>query len=220
MEAFIGTILPWAMTWAPEGWFPCDGRQLSQSQYQAVYSLIGTIYGGSGTISFNLPDLRGRVPVGMDLNAVHGILYQAGAVGGHTTVNTALSILNLPQHNHPAAIGGAATGTLPKMSGSLNVSANAGTTNTPSDTNVPSKVPDIMAPAARQILAYGPADTSTKWPVDIQGGSGGTIQLTLSNASVTIGPTGQGVPFVTDVRQPYQVINYIFCIQGLYPTRP
>lgn len=64
-DFYIGTILPWAMDFAPQGWALCQGQSLQISQYQALYSLIGVKYGGNGTTTFNLPDLRGRFPVGM-----------------------------------------------------------------------------------------------------------------------------------------------------------
>jgi microcystin-dependent protein len=64
MDAFIGSIILWPMTWAPKGWMLCDGRILQIGQYTYLYSLLGTYFGGNGTTTFALPDLRGRVPVG------------------------------------------------------------------------------------------------------------------------------------------------------------
>ncbi|MBN1343652.1 MAG: tail fiber protein [Phycisphaerae bacterium] len=65
MDAFIGTIIAWPMTWAPQGWLPCDGRLLPISGNEALYSLLGGNFGGNWQTNFALPDLRGRVPVGM-----------------------------------------------------------------------------------------------------------------------------------------------------------
>ena len=68
MEAFIGTILPWAGNYVPQGWLACDGATYSfmqQSQFQALYAVIGNTYGGSSAAqTFAVPDLRGRVPMG------------------------------------------------------------------------------------------------------------------------------------------------------------
>lgn len=64
IEAFIGEIRMFAGNYAPEGWLPCDGRQLQVSQYQALYALLGNAYGGNGSTTFNLPNLVGRVPTG------------------------------------------------------------------------------------------------------------------------------------------------------------
>ena len=67
-EPFIGEIRMFAGNFAPGGWAFCDGQLLSISQNSALFSLLGTIYGGDGRTSFALPDLRGRVPI----HAGHG----------------------------------------------------------------------------------------------------------------------------------------------------
>lgn len=64
MEAFIGTILPFAGNFAPKGWAICNGQTLSIANYSALFSILGTSYGGDGITTFRLPDLRGRVPMG------------------------------------------------------------------------------------------------------------------------------------------------------------
>ena len=63
MESFIGQIQLFAFNFAPEGWMPCDGRTLQIRQYQAVYALLGTTYGGDGQTNFALPNLVGKEPV-------------------------------------------------------------------------------------------------------------------------------------------------------------
>ncbi len=68
MDDFIGSIKMWAVSYEPEGWFFCDGRLLPIVQYQALYALLGTTYGGDGRTNFALPDLRGRIPVGAGQN--------------------------------------------------------------------------------------------------------------------------------------------------------
>lgn len=64
MDEFIGTVKLFAGNYSPEGWFLCDGRLLQISQYSALFSVIGTAYGGDGRATFALPDMRGRVAVG------------------------------------------------------------------------------------------------------------------------------------------------------------
>lgn len=68
MEAYIGTILPWAGSYAPQGWLLCDGTSYSvrqSTQFQALYAVIGNVYGGDPTQqTFAVPDLRGRAPLG------------------------------------------------------------------------------------------------------------------------------------------------------------
>lgn len=64
MEGVLAEIRIWAASFAPKGWMLCQGQTLSIAQYTALYSLLGTTYGGDGVSTFQLPDLRGRVPVG------------------------------------------------------------------------------------------------------------------------------------------------------------
>ncbi len=63
-EAFVGEIRMVGFNWVPQGWASCDGQLLPISSHQALYSLLGTTYGGDGRSTFGLPDLRGRVPIG------------------------------------------------------------------------------------------------------------------------------------------------------------
>lgn len=63
MDPFIGTIVMFGGTFAPRNWAFCEGQLLSITQHQALFSIIGTTYGGDGRTTFALPDLRGRVPV-------------------------------------------------------------------------------------------------------------------------------------------------------------
>ena len=58
MDEYIGSILLMAFNWAPKGWYVCHGQTLSIVQYEALFALIGTTYGGNGITTFNLPDLR------------------------------------------------------------------------------------------------------------------------------------------------------------------
>ncbi len=104
-EAFIGEIRIFAGTFAPVGWLPCDGRPLPISQYDALFALIGTTYGGDGQTTFALPDLRGRAPV----HAGPGLL--PGATGGAEAVT--LTGGNLPAHTHTAAAATGATSASP-----------------------------------------------------------------------------------------------------------
>ena len=63
-EVFIGTIQAFAFSFAPYGWALCNGATVPIAQNQALYSLLGTTYGGDGKITFGLPDLRGRTVIG------------------------------------------------------------------------------------------------------------------------------------------------------------
>ncbi len=94
---FVGQIAYVGFNFAPVGWHYCDGSLLPISQYEALFNLIGTTYGGNGQTTFALPDLRGRVPIcvgqGQGLSA-----YVLGQVGGVESVT--LTLNNYPAHNH------------------------------------------------------------------------------------------------------------------------
>ncbi len=99
MEPFLGEILVFGFSFAPRGWAHCDGQILPISQNQALFSLLGTIYGGDGRTSFALPDLRGRVPMGFGQGA--GLSNRPiGQRGGAETIVLAQS--QLPSHAHTA----------------------------------------------------------------------------------------------------------------------
>lgn len=86
-----------AGNFAPIGWALCNGQTMPISQNTALFSILGTTFGGNGTTTFNLPDLQGRVPVNQGTGA--GLSsYLLGQTGG--TESTTLLIGNMPSHNH------------------------------------------------------------------------------------------------------------------------
>ena len=97
-EPFIGQIIIFAGNFAIRGYAMCNGQILSIAQNTALFSILGTTYGGNGQTTFALPDLRGRVPnhfgQGPGLSS-----YDLGQVGG--TESETLTINNLPAHGHP-----------------------------------------------------------------------------------------------------------------------
>ncbi len=96
VEAYLGEIRLIPFPFAPVGWFFCDGTSLPINGYDALFAVIGTTYGGDGRTFFNLPDLRGRVPVGMGQN--DGLNLRLGQTGGRETVQ--LTTDNLAPHSH------------------------------------------------------------------------------------------------------------------------
>ncbi len=93
MDMMLGEIRLFAGNYAPNDWTLCNGDMLSISEYTALFSLIGTMWGGDGINTFAVPDLRGRVPIGPD-----GGTYRVGGAGGSETVR--LSEADLPSHTH------------------------------------------------------------------------------------------------------------------------
>jgi microcystin-dependent protein len=108
-NAFIGEIRVFAGSFAPTGWALCDGQLLPISNYQALFSLLGTTYGGNGTTTFQLPDLRSRSIVGTGVGANLSNV-TLGQTGGTETIS------QVPAHTH-----------------SLNSSSDVTTTDNPAD---------------------------------------------------------------------------------------
>lgn len=99
MEPFLGEIRIFAFNFVPYGWFPCDGRLLPIAQYSALFSILGTNYGGNGQTNFALPNLAGTTMVSQGQGP--GLSdWVVGMVQG--TPNVTLTINQMPAHNHPA----------------------------------------------------------------------------------------------------------------------
>lgn len=116
-EPFLSEIRLMSFVFAPKGWALCNGQLLPINQNQALFSLLGTTFGGDGRLNFGLPDLRGRVPIHVGEGHTLG---ERGGAQAHT-----LSISELPTHTHVLQIGGA-----------------DGTTGTPAGSVVPSGTAD------------------------------------------------------------------------------
>jgi microcystin-dependent protein len=104
-QPYIGEIRMFAGNFAPAGWAFCDGSLLPISEYDTLFNLIGTTYGGDGLDTFQLPDLRGRFPV--HAGTSQGQTFQLGQQAGAPTVT--LSTPQLPRHTHTPLAGASAT---------------------------------------------------------------------------------------------------------------
>lgn len=179
---------------AQRGWAFCQGQIMSIAQNTAVFSLLGTTYGGNGQTTFALPDLRGRVPVGTGQGpGLPSIIL--GEVSG--TPTTTLLITNMPAHNHTAT---------PTLTVAQSASTAAATTNTPGNTLVPATLPTIGGgPSATTIKGYAPQDNTT------------TLASSAVSGSIAVGIAGGSQPF--SIMQPYLGMNYIICLEGVFPSR-
>ena len=92
-EPFLSEIRLMSFVFAPKGWALCNGQLLPINQNQALFSLLGTTFGGDGRVNFGLPDLRGRVPIHVGGSHTLG---ERGGEQAHT-----LSVAELPTHTHP-----------------------------------------------------------------------------------------------------------------------
>lgn len=91
-DPFLGEVRIMSFNFAPKGWAVCDGQLLQINQNQALFSLLGTMYGGDGRLTFALPNFQGRIPVHVGGGLTQG---QSGGELAHT-----LTLSELPQHNH------------------------------------------------------------------------------------------------------------------------
>ena len=200
-----GTVIAFAGPLAPSGWALCNGAAISRVTYAALWSAIGTTFGaGDGTTTFNLPDLRNRVPVGAGTRA-------RGVTGGAETV--ALSAAELPSHAHsmPAHAHGISdhthTGTV-----------TGGSHDHPIDLDM--QVTSEHGHAGTEAAAGGPGPSGTTNPATtgVVGPSGSDHSHTLaldaagggSTGASTVGNTGSiGSGTAHENMQPYLVLNYI-----------
>lgn len=164
-DPFLGEIIMFGGNFAPRGWAFCDGQLLAISGNSALFSILGTTYGGDGRTTFALPDLRGRFPIhagnGPGLPSV-----RLGEKSGNPT-NT-LNVTQLPSHNHTMNL----------------VSASEGDQTSP--------VGNSLAVSDDRNYATGAGTGST-------GNTGG-------NQSINNMP-------------PYNAVNFIIALQGVFPSR-
>jgi microcystin-dependent protein len=195
MDPYLAQILLFASNFAIRGWQLCNGQIMSIAQNTAVFSLLGTTYGGDGVTTFQLPDLRGRVPIGFG-QGQNLQDYMLGQVGG--TETTILTLNNLPAHTH--------TATLTGLTVAQSASTAAATTNIPGNTLVPATLPTIGGgPSATTIKGYAAKDNTT------------TLASNNVSGSITINPTGNSLPF--SIQNPYLAMNYQIATVGIFPSR-
>ena len=99
-EPFLAEIRIFGFNFPPRGWAACDGQLLPISQNSALFSLLGTTYGGDGRTTFALPDLRSRAP--MHVGSSGGVTHSIGQRGGEETVT--LSMAEMPAHTHAVSV--------------------------------------------------------------------------------------------------------------------
>ncbi|MDR3679435.1 MAG: tail fiber protein [Flavipsychrobacter sp.] len=117
MEAYVGAVCAFGFNFTPYGWLACNGQTVAISDYEVLYTLLGTTYGGNGTTNFAVPNLLSKVPIGAGQGPglPNYLLGQAAGVEG-----VSLTPLNMPAHTHPA------TATLAANSGAATQSSPAG----------------------------------------------------------------------------------------------
>lgn len=196
MGPILGEIRAFAGNFAPyPDWKLCDGSLLSISANTALFSLLGTMYGGDGKTNFALPDLRGRCAIGW--GAGPGLTARAlGEKSG--TENVTLIATQIPAHAH--TLGGTVPVTIPGIPAAANATATSPVGNIPAGVKDDSGTP---------LNAYAPASAATGTMA-----TGTTATATLSGNTGTAG-SSQPHPNM----QPYLAITYIIAVNGIYPSR-
>ncbi len=195
---FIGEIRIFAGNFAPVGWFLCNGQLLPISQNTALFSLLGTTYGGDGKTTFALPNLQGMVAVGQGQGP--GLSqYDQGANGGEAAV--ALTDGQMPGHQH----------TLTQASFAPLAATTAATTNLPGSSEGFATALDAHG---SPVDAYIPATSATSKALLP---AVGPVNLATQQAPAVTDSAGSGQAH--NNLQPYLVMNYIIAYQGIFPPR-
>lgn len=184
-DYFIGEIRAFPYSFAPYGWFACQGQLLAISAYTTLYAVIGTTYGGDGMSTFGLPNLAGVAIMGV--GAGQGLSPRSLGEQVGTEMVTLLQT-QMPQHNH--------TLTTQEVPGTA---APTGTTNAPTSQAWLTSIRQIVGTSTEVVPAYLP---------------GGQFNTILHPNTVGIG--GGSIPH--ENRQPFNVIQYCMCWNGIYPS--
>jgi len=192
MDPFLGQIVLFGGNFAPRGWALCEGQLLPISQNTALFSILGTIYGGDGRTTFALPDLRGRAAISSGRGP--GLSdHRLGSRSGQEVVT--LNTTNLPNHTHLASF--------TQTSGVSTTPVVADEANADDPTNNKLAIPDIAG--SNRVYSNATADANL---------ADGTATVT---GNVQVLPTGGQQPF--NNMQPYLTTNYIIALVGVFPSR-
>lgn len=191
---YYGDIVLFPSTRVMVDFAPCNGQLLPINDNAALFSLIGTQYGGNGTTNFALPDFRGITPTGLPLT---GTTFQqeVGVVTGQEQVT--LVAANLPQHTH-------------SRPSQFALTVNATTEDADlQDPGEGSFMATTVHPQGTQVSTYAPSGTQLDTALNT---------VTGATGSVSVSSTGGSVPF--SIMQPYLGMSFFICIDGLYPQLP
>jgi microcystin-dependent protein len=196
MDPTLAEIRLFAGNFAPLGWSFCQGQLMSIAENTALFSLLGTTYGGDGQVTFALPDFRGRLATGTGSGPGLSSM-DLGQMAGSESV--ALVITEMPMHNHTATIQGAPT-----------VSVSSGNaTQTAATAGASIATPGSLV--SRAFVATLGYNTTTP---DI---ALNAASMNLAPVTVTTGLNGGSQPH--DNMQPYLGMNFIIATEGIYPSR-
>ncbi len=198
-DPYIGEIRMVSFKFAPYGWALCQGQTMQVGQNQALYSLIGNLYGGTAPSTFQLPNFCGRSPVGAGTGQ-NLTPMQLAATGGAESAT--LTVPQMPLHSHSASI--SASGSSVQIS----VPASTSTTNLQQSPGTNTVLAGGMASghATSQYTTNAPNTTLAPF----------NAPANIDITSLTIGSTGGVSP--VPLRNPYLVANFVIALTGVYPT--
>lgn len=207
-DDYLGVIKMFAGTFAPRNWAYCDGQLLPISANTALFSILGTTYGGDGRTTFGLPDLRGRAPI----HAGSGPGLTPRRLGQTFGVEyNNLTQSQLPGHTHTAT--GKTLATSVDITSNLMVSSAEATIHNPTAGASLAASNKVDGRATDPIQSY---NTSTP-DITLNNLSSGAVSIPTIDVNVNVGYTGGSTP--VNNMQPSLVINYIICLQGMFPSR-
>jgi microcystin-dependent protein len=211
-DPFIGEMMWVPYNFAPQGWAFCEGQLLPIAQNTALFSLLGTTFGGNGITTFALPDMRGRLPMGVGQGP--GLSnYDLGQQGGAETHT--LAVNELPSHAHTI---GSHSHTVPPLLVDLMASSADATTGAPSG--------NVFAAAALE-AGSGRGSGGAQKLTNIYGGGPANVALGASGvtAADTTGAAVGGNTGVAGGSQPYQTLppytalHCVIALEGIFPSR-
>jgi len=203
MEGTIGEIRGFAGNFAPRAWAFCNGQLMSISQNQALFSILGTTYGGDGRTTFALPDLRGRAPISEGTGpglTPRPLGQRSGAEYNYLTSN------QLPSHTH-TVVGGGVMPVLGTATAIVNVNDSAGSSSNPSGNYLGFESGSI---GLYESTSDGSTLAAGAVTVDTSG-------LAVNVSGIAISNTGASTAI--NNMQPYLVIHWVICLMGLFPSR-
>ena len=204
-EPLIASMCVFGGNFAPRGFAMAQGQLLSISQNTALFSLLGTTYGGNGQTTFALPDTRGRSLIGIGQGPGLGNMV-LGQMGGQES--TTLAIANMPQHSH-AATTNVQLLNMDSSASSAVLKALAATSNS----NTPTGRVLANSPGRDYIYSDGAPNVELN-PESIELNI--NLDMTFSS-STTVGVAGSSQPL--SIRDPYIAMNWIIALYGIYPSR-
>ena len=224
MDAYIGSIFPFAGAFAPQGTVQCWGQDMTVAQNQALYSILFNMYGGNNTTTFKIPDLRGRVLLGTGTSPyLNNVKLNPGTTGG--SANVSIGAANLPLHTHNATFtpgGGSSTSSI-SANVTIPVSTAPGNKQAPTTgTNYLAGVTATDPVTFNDIPLNGPyTGTNPGTGASLVGTASGNVTISGgTGGTVTVSPGGgQAVPAPLSNVQPYLAVTFYCVTMGLYPTR-